>query len=217
MILFPAYVKRSGSQDRYGSYRACFAHEVVSPSYTNLGHVLLRRSEATKTTPPILEAEERASDKGSPEEPHKRRARLDLPTPLLVIIGAKGDPVPPIVANVAAVGRAELRGQQHAGHKGEEHGEHVKRDGDEGDGQEREQGGAETPEAGGPRPGRGEHGVVDGLGGGAGAVDVAGDDVADEGGDEECPQEGGGAEGCVDDAGHGCGYGIIRDGFFVSK
>ena len=95
--------------------------------------------------------------------------------------------MPPIALNVAAVGSAELSGQENAGDQGEEDSQDVQGEENHGDGQSCEEGSGEAIETSNPGPCGSEHGIVNGLGGRTGAIDITGDDVADQGGDDERP------------------------------
>ncbi|KND89736.1 hypothetical protein TOPH_05745 [Tolypocladium ophioglossoides CBS 100239] len=180
--------------------------------YADLRHVGPRGAHgATEAAARLLDGEEQAAAEADPEEPHEDGTGLDLAAALLVVAGAEADTVGGQVgaADVAAVDGAQLGGQDDSADEGEEDGEDVEGQHDDGAGERGEEGGGDGVEADDPREDGDEHGEVDGGLGGAGGVDVGGDDVADEGGDEERPEEGGGPEDDIDEARHGDGDGAV--------
>lgn len=160
---------------------------------------------AAQAAPGLLDGEGKTGGKGSPQEPHESRAGLDLAAPLLDMTGrAESDPASAVVVGVdaSAVGGAELSGEDDGGDEGEEDNQAIQSQQDDGDGEAGDEAGNQAVEDGEPGQGGDEHGKVDGGFGGATGIDVGGDDVADERGDEEHPEEGDASKGYVDDAAH---------------
>ncbi|ODA81426.1 hypothetical protein RJ55_04392 [Drechmeria coniospora] len=180
-------------------------------SYANLRHARSRRAHGTaETAAPLLDGEEESAAEAEPKEPHEDGACLDLAATLLVVGRAEADPAvgEAGVPDVTAVDGAELGGEDDGVDEGEEDGEDVEDEEDHDGAERRDEAGDETVEADDPAEDGDEHGEVDGRRRRGGGVDVCRDDVADEGRDEQGPEQGRGPKDDADDARHD-GAGIV--------
>lgn len=104
--------------------------------------------------------------------------------------------------NVAAVGSSQLGGQHDGADEGEQSGQTVPEDERKGHGKADDEDCKKAVEEGNPRPCGDEHGEVDGL---HVTVDIGGDDISDEGGDEQGPDECDDTQDDLEEVGHGGG------------
>jgi len=145
---------------------------------TNLGHT--RAAPHTPTGPlKAHKLQRQRSRKRRKQEPHKRRARLDLAAALRRVQTTVRNPAPVVVKRVGAVDGAQLGGQHDGADEGEEGGQRVQAHDDHGAGDAVDKGHGEAVDGDEPRDDDDEHGEVDGGCCAAVGVDVGGDDVAD--------------------------------------
>lgn len=114
---------------------------------------------------------------------------------------AKADPAggQVLVRNVATVGSTQLGGQDDGADEGEHSGKAVQEEEEDGHEDALDEGCKHAVEQGNPRPGSHEHGEVDGH---HVPISVGGDDIADEGGDDQCPDQRNAAQDDTDELRH---------------
>lgn len=155
--------------------------------HADLGHVRVLGPDAASHAAEAQEPEDHAGGQGCEQEPHEGGAGLDLAAALDSVGAAETDPTgAPSGVAAAAVDGPQLGGQDDGADEREEQGQAVEGEHGQGDGDGVDEGGDQAVNQGDPRQGCDKHGEVDG---GHVAVVVGGDDVSDQGRNQEGPEE----------------------------
>jgi len=127
-----------------------------------------------------------AGDEGQEQEPEEGARSLQLVAALAGVAGSVGEEVGFYVCGITAAVHMQLRSEHDTGDKGEDQGEGIEGDEQDRDGEAFHEGGEETIDEDEPAPDGDEDGVIDG---GWVSRRGVGDDISDQCGNEEHPEE----------------------------